>query len=170
VSAIRNALNAARYNWLGVRIGGPGASMQGLWPVLIVAVVFVFGVFFVVGRLLGGNGTPAEVSSAAPLTHAAIPGSLQGGSPIAGNVPNSITAPPPQPKSTPASGAAVLRATAPSETLETETETGSGSVASAPAAVQSEPATSGASAGSGSAGGANRGGGANGGGSFDSSE
>jgi len=162
VSAVRNALNAARYDWFGVRIGGPGASMQGLWPVLIVAIVFVFGAFFAVGRLLAGGGTPAEGSSAAPLTHAAIPEGLRGGSPIAGSVPNSITAPPPR-KPAPASGAAVLRATVPGgETLTPETS--GGSVRSEPASVQGEPAPSGSKAGSAG------GGGGNGGKSFDSSE
>lgn len=175
MSAVRNALNAARYDWLGVRIGGPGASMQGLWPALIVTIALVFGAFFLVGRLLANGGIPGEGSSAAPLTHAAIPGGLKGGSPIAGDVPSAITSPPPRRKQSPASGAAVLRATAPSRTFTPEAS--SGSVASASpeqSAPVSEPAPSPApastGAGSHASGGGGAHGGANGGGSFDSSE
>ena len=55
MSTVRNTLNVVRYDWLGVRIGGPGASMRGLWPVLIVALLVVFGCFFAIGRLFAGG-------------------------------------------------------------------------------------------------------------------
>ena len=55
VSAIRRAVVnmrfSMRHEWLGVRIGGPGASMKGQWPTLLVAVAVVFACFFALGRL-----------------------------------------------------------------------------------------------------------------------
>lgn len=177
MSTVRNTLNVVRYDWLGVRIGGPGASMRGLWPVLIVALLVVFGCFFAIGRLFAGGGSPLEGSSAAPVAHAAIPSALQGGSPIAGEVPSSIAEPPPQRRTTPARAAEVLRATAPSQALTGETastEVSSGTrLESAPAKA---PEPSPASSGTGSSGGkpsaarASGGAGSGSGGSFDSSE
>lgn len=177
MSTVRNTLNAVRYDWLGVRIGGSGASMEGLWPVLVVAVLIVFGCFFAIGRAFAGGAPPAEGSSAAPVARVAIPDGLKGGSPIAGQVPSAITAPPPRPKPRQASGAAVLRATSPSGL--TGEATGSSPVesAAAPEPEHTEPAPSVASApapargGGGSrSGGSGGGGGSSGGRSFDSSE
>jgi uncharacterized membrane protein YgcG len=179
MSAVRNSLNVVRYDWRGFRIGGPDASMRGLWPVLILALLLVFGCFFAIGRLLAGNaGSPLEGSSAAPVAHAAIPSGLRGGSPIAGKVPSSIAEPPPpKRRAKPGRGVEVQRTTTPSqafagETTSTEASTGTQpESASAPA-----PEPSSASTGSGSSGGkpssARAGGGAasGGGGSFDSSE
>ena len=183
MSTMRNTLNAVRYDWLGVRIGGSGASMQGLWPVLIVAILLVFGCFFAIGRAFSDGATPQEGSSAAPVARVTIPDGLEGGSPIAGEVPSAITAPPPRRKPAQASGAAVLRATSPSGSTTGEA-TGSstpnfGSPAESAAAPEpTEPAPSpapapagagGDSGSSGSASGGSRGG-SSGGRSFDSSE
>jgi len=176
MSTVRNTFNVVRYDWLGVRIGGPGASMRGLWPVLIVALLVVFGCFFAIGRLFAGGGSPLEGSSAAPVAHAAIPSGLQGGSPIAGKVPSSIVEPPPQRRAKPARGAEVLRATAPSQAFAGETAS---TETSSPTRLESAPAQapepSRASTGAGSSGKPSAarasGGAASGsGGSFDSSE
>jgi hypothetical protein len=173
MNGMRNALNAVRYDWLGVRIGGPGASMRGLWPVLIVTIIVVFGCFFAIGRVFAHVSTPTE-NSAAPVKHAAIPGGLNGGSPVAGDVPNSISAPPPRRKTVPAGGTAVLRATAPlaaqgaAEAPSVQAESASGSQ---PAPAQSSggnAGSSGTSSGGSSSGGS--GGHAAPSGSFDSSE
>jgi hypothetical protein len=177
MSTVRNTLNVVRYDWLGVRIGGPGASMRGLWPVLIVALLVVFGCFFAIGRLFAGGGSPLEGSSAAPVAHAAIPSALHGGSPIAGEVPNSIAEPPPQRRAKPARGAEVLRATAPSqafagETASTEASSGTrleSAPAQAPEPSRASPGT-GSSAGKPSAARASGGAASGSGGSFDSSE
>ncbi len=178
MSTVRNTLNVVRYDWLGARIGGPGASMRGLWPVLIVALLVVFGCFFAIGRLFAGGNSPLEGSSAAPVTRAAIPRGLHGGSPIAGAVPSSIAEPPPQRRATPARGAEVLRATAPNRAFAGEaasTEASSGTqLESAPVAQAPEPSR--ASTGTGSSGGkpsaarASGGAASGSGGSFDSSE
>jgi hypothetical protein len=177
MSAVRNTLNVVRYDWLGVRIGGPGASMRGLWPVLIVALLVVFGCFFAIGRLLAGGGSPLEGSSAAPVAHAAIPSALRGGSPIAGEVPASIAEPPPQRRAKPARGAEVLRATAPSQAFAGETastEASSGTRLESAPAQTPEPSRAspgaGSSAGKPSATRASGGAASGGGGSFDSSE
>jgi len=176
MSTVRNTLNVVRYDWLGVRIGGPGASMRGLWPVLIVALLVVFGCFFAIGRLFAGGGSPLEGSSAAPVAHAAIPSGLQGGSPIAGEVPSSIAEPPPQRRAKPAGGAEVLRATAPSQAFAGETastEASSGTrLESAPAEApeRSRASTGAGSAGKPSAARASGGAASGSGGSFDSSE
>jgi hypothetical protein len=91
---VRDALNVARYDWFGLRIGGRGASMRGLWPALIVASALIFGCFFVLGRMTAGGAPAPETSSAQRVAHAAIPGGLHGGSPVAGDVPSAIVTPP----------------------------------------------------------------------------
>jgi uncharacterized membrane protein YgcG len=181
MSTMRNTLNVVRYDWLGVRIGGPGASMRGQWPVLIVAALVVFGCFFAVGRLLAGESSPREGSSAAPVSRAVIPGQLQGGSPIAA-VPSSIAEPPPQPRPASRRGPEALQAPPSSQAPAGEgaategaaTEASSGSqLESAPAVERASPPQAGAGTGSSgaqSSGGATGGGGSGGGGSFDSSE
>jgi hypothetical protein len=179
MSSMRNTLNVVRYDWLGVRIGGPGASMRGLWPVLILACAFVFGCFFAVGRLSAGGAAPPEGSSAAPVARAVIPSELRGGSPIAGKVPSAIAEPPPRRRPVPTTVAGALSATAPSQSLTGEVAGGEASLSSpaerAPAAepAPSEaPAPSQAPARTGSATGSKGGSGGtpSGGGSFDSSE
>jgi hypothetical protein len=174
MSNVRNALNAVRYDWLGVRIGGPGATMRGLWPMLIVTMIVVFGCFFAIGRVFAHVSTPTE-NSAAPVKHAAIPGGLNGGSPVAGEVPNSISAPPPQRKTVPPGGTAVLRATAPSQVegqgAETSVAPPEGTAGSQSFPAQSSAGAAGSS-GSGSSGSSSGGSGGHAApsGSFDSSE
>jgi hypothetical protein len=185
MSTPRNSLEVVRYDWLGVRIGGPGASMRGLWPVLIVAVVVVFGCFFAVGRLSAGGGSPKQGSSAAPVARAAVPGELRGGTPIPAKVPSAIAEPPPS-RPAPARSSEAVRATAPFSIAggTTTTTTSAASQAEAPpvheavptqASTQTSgggaPSSGSSSSGGGSAGaGSGSGGRAAGGGSFDSSE
>lgn len=182
MSAVRNTLNAVRYDWLGVRIGGPGASMRGLWPVLIVAMIVVFGCFFAIGRVFADASTPTE-NSAAPVKHAAIPGGLNGGSPVAGQVPSSISTPPPPRKTVPAGGTAVVPAAVPNRLAGGEAQTASPATGAqaesgpAPTQVSAPRSTAGTgssgagTSGAGSGGSSNGGsGGHAGGGSFDSSE
>jgi hypothetical protein len=186
MSTPRDSLDVVRYDWLGVRIGGPGASMRGSWPVLIVAVLVVFGCFFAVGRLSAGGGSPKQGSSAAPVARAAVPGKLRGGTPIPAAVPSAI-AQPPRRTASPTKRTEAVRATAPFAVAggTTTTTTSAGpppEAAVAPKAVPTQASpqssgggtrSSGSSSGGGSAGagaGAGRGGGAAGGGSFDSSE
>jgi len=178
MSAVRNTLNVVRYDWRGFRIGGSEASMRGLWPVLILALLLVFGCFFAIGRLFASDGgSPLEGSSAAPVAHAAIPSGLQGGSPIAGAVPSSIAEPPRRRRAKPARGVEAQRATTPSQAFAgetTSTEAASGTQPESASAQAPEPSP--ASTGTGSSGSkpstARAGGGAasGSGGSFDSSE
>jgi uncharacterized membrane protein YgcG len=186
MSAPRNSLDVVRYDWLGVRIGGPGASMRGTWPVLIVAMLVVFGCFFAVGRLSAAGGSPRQDSSAAPLARAAVPGKLRGGTPIPAAVPSAIAGPPRR-SAAPAKRTEAVRPTAPFAVAGATTRTTTTSTTSAnppsEAALAQEAAPkqastrssgggtrSSGSSGGGSAGrGAGRGGGAAGG-SFDSSE
>lgn len=183
MSTVRHTLNVVRHDWLGVRTGDPGTSMRGRWPVLIVALLIVFGCFFAIGRLLSGDGSPREGSSvapvaqAAPVAHAAIPSGLQGGSPITGEVPSSIAEPPRQRRAKQAGGAGVPRATAPSQAFASETTSAEASSGTrSESAPTKAPEPSRASTGTGSSGGKHsaaraRGGAASGsGGSFDSSE
>jgi len=184
VSTVRNTLNAVRHDWLGVRIGGSGASMRGLWPLLIAAIVLVFGCSFALGRVLADGRAPTEGSSAAPVERAAIPGGLRGGSPVAGKVPSAIAAPPPRRKPVPAGSTAVRSATAPSLTPSGEAQAPtSGSRAESPPVFEPVPAKASApssgSGGAGSSAGGSSESSANGGsgghaapsgGSFDSSE
>jgi len=94
VSTPRDSLDAVRYDWLGVRVGGPGATMRGSWPVLIVAMLVVFGCFFVIGLLSAGNGSSKQGSWAAPVARAPVPGKLGGEAPIPAGVPSAIAQPP----------------------------------------------------------------------------
>jgi uncharacterized membrane protein YgcG len=184
MSTPRNSLDAVRYDWLGVRIGGPGASMSGSWPVLIVAILVVFGCFFAVGRLSGGSGSPKQGSSAAAVARAAVPGKLRGGTPIPAEVPSAI-AEPPRRRAAPARSTEAVRPTAPFAVAGGTTTTSAGSPTEATLAQEAVPTqastqssgggspSSGSSSGGGSAGSGARagsGGAAAGGGSFDSSE
>jgi hypothetical protein len=96
VNTVRRAVETARYDWLSVRVGGPGASMRGQWPTVLIAAVLVFGCFFAIGRLGSASPPRGEASSAlrAFSRQAAIPGALNGKSPIAGSVPSEIAARP----------------------------------------------------------------------------
>ncbi|HTA05139.1 MAG TPA: hypothetical protein VK774_02150 [Solirubrobacteraceae bacterium] len=178
MNTVRDALNVVRYDWFGLRIGGRGASMRGLWPTLLVASVLIFAGFFVLGRMTTGSAPAPETSSSQRVAHAAIPGGLHGGSPVAGSVPSAIATPPVQRAPTTAA-----------ETPASQSSVGATSGASAPTVV-SQPASAPAptsvpaqasapltkssgssSTGHGSSGSAagGSGGGGSGGGSFDSS-
>jgi hypothetical protein len=138
MNTVRRAVVNARYDWLGgVRIGGPGASMKGQWPTLLVAAAVVFACFFVVGRLGSASSPHGETSSAlrAFSGHAAIPGGLRGDSPIAGSVPSAIGARP-SPVVAPAAVAASGRSRAgtPAQPL-----AGSATQAVAPSVTQAAP-------------------------------
>ncbi|HTZ88425.1 MAG TPA: hypothetical protein VMB05_17300 [Solirubrobacteraceae bacterium] len=183
MSAMRNTLNAVRYDWLGVRIGGPGASMQGLWPVLIVAMLVVFGCFFAVGRLTTSERTPR--GSSALVKRAPIPGGLHGASPVAGQVPSAVAPPVPQRKPTPIGGTAVAGASTQTFTGEAQSApsttsvapesstTPESSAASEPAPTRASTSPSSKAGGGGGASSASEGSGGHAtpsGGSFDSSE
>jgi hypothetical protein len=75
----------------GGRIGGPGATMAGHWPALIVSVIVVFACFFALGRAgRGGEAVHAEVPStllAATSVRAEIPVGLAGGPLLEGAIP-----------------------------------------------------------------------------------
>jgi hypothetical protein len=93
VSAVRRAIVIVRYEWLDVRIGGQYASMNGLWPTLLVTAAVVFGCFFVIGRRgseITSGHEPSSALGASP--RAAIPGGLRGGSPIPGSLPSRVVA------------------------------------------------------------------------------
>jgi hypothetical protein len=95
VNSVRRAVvnvRQVRYDWLDLRIGGPGASMKGQWPTMLLAAVVVFGCFFAIGRIGSASTAHGEPSSAlrAFSGRAAIPGGLRGDSPIAGSVPSAI--------------------------------------------------------------------------------
>jgi hypothetical protein len=97
MSGARHGLAGARLDRLAVRIGGPGASMRGQWPLLVVSMAAVFACFYAIGRVVNtGSGatapTPGVLQAAA--VNAAIPHALSGGSPIAGAVPGAIAPPP----------------------------------------------------------------------------
>jgi hypothetical protein len=96
MNTVRRAVVNVRYEWLGVRIGGPGASVKGQWPALLAAALVVFACFFAIGRLSLPSAPRGETSSAlrAFSKDAAIPGGLHGESPIAGTVPDAIAAQP----------------------------------------------------------------------------
>jgi hypothetical protein len=95
---MRQTIDEFRYRWIGVRIGGPDATLRGHWALLSVSLLVVFACFFAMGRLRTGSGagSPAAAPSAAvgPSGQPAIPTGLSGGSPIAGAVPVAITVKP----------------------------------------------------------------------------
>jgi len=140
MSTPRDSLDVVRYDWLGVRIGGPGASMHGTWPALIVAILVVFGCFFAVGRLSAGSGSPKQGSSAAPVARAAVPGKLRGGTPIPAGVPSAI-AEPPRRSAPPARRTEAVRPTAPFAVAggTTTTTTSAGSPTEAALAQETVP-------------------------------
>jgi hypothetical protein len=185
MSTPRDSLDAVRYDWLGVRVGGPGATMRGSWPVLLAAMLAVFGCFFLIGLLSAGKGSPKRGSWAAPVARAAVPGKLGGESPIPAGVPSAI-AQAQQRSVAPTRTSGVIRQTAPfvgAGATTTTTATSASSPAETPVAQEAAPAqhstqpteshSSGSSSGGGSAGAAAGPGprhAAAGGGSFDSSE
>jgi hypothetical protein len=98
MSPVNQAMNHLRHQWLGLRVGGPGATMRGHWTILSVSMVVVFAGFFAIGRAARGgqaSGSRAEAPAALQGSsgHAAIPDSLSGRSPIAGAVPVDIVPP-----------------------------------------------------------------------------
>jgi hypothetical protein len=117
MNGVRDAMYNLRYQWLSVRIGGPGATLRGQGAVLSVSLLLVFGCFFAVGRLRhSGGAVPASAPSAleAPDGQGAVPAGLSGGSPIAGAVPVAIAVKPhPRPAPQPAVSEAALRAASP---------------------------------------------------------
>lgn len=185
VSTPDDSLDAVRYDWLGVRVGGPGATMQGSWPVLVAAMLVVFGCFFAIGLLSAGNGPSKQGSWAAPVTRAAVPGKLGGETPIPAGVPSAI-AEPQRRSAAPARTTSAVRQAAPfaGAGATTTTATSASSPVEAPVAQEAVPTerstqsageshSAGSSSGGGSAGaaaGPRPGRAAAGGGSFDSSE
>jgi hypothetical protein len=116
MSTVRHAIDNLRYQWLGVRIGGPDATLRGQWALLSVSLLLVFGCFFAIGRLRhGGGATPAAAPSAlaAQAGRGAVPAGLSGGSPIAGAVPIAIAVKPARPPAQPAASESELRAASP---------------------------------------------------------
>ena len=118
---MRQAIENFRYHWLGVRIGGPGATLRGQGVALSVALVFVFACFFAIGRLrTGGASTSSAAAPSAlvgPSGQPAVPTALSGGSPIAGAVPVAIAV---RPRSRPAvrpASTADLRAATPAQSF-----------------------------------------------------
>jgi hypothetical protein len=99
MSSLRYRLAGNRLDRLAVQIGGPGASVRGQWPVLLVSLVAVFACFYALGRIVDTGGR-ARVAAPGALhaasVDAAIPHALSGGSPTAGAVPGAI-APAPAP-------------------------------------------------------------------------
>lgn len=117
MNGVRDAMYNLRYQWLSVRIGGPGATLRGQGAVLSVSLLLVFGCFFAIGRMRhSGGAVPAPAPSAlqAPDGQGAVPAGLSGGSPIAGAVPVAIAVKPhPRPAPQPAVSEATLRAASP---------------------------------------------------------
>jgi hypothetical protein len=137
MSPVNQAMNHLRHQWLGLRVGGPGATMRGHWTILSVSIVVVFAGFFAIGRAARGgqaSGSRAEAPAALQGSsgHAAIPDSLSGRSPIAGAVPVDIVPPRrPQPAKT-------QRATAPAREEPSRVQPTITQVTAAPA-VQAAP-------------------------------
>jgi len=123
MSSMRQAIDELRYRWVGVRIGGPDATMRGQWAVLSVSLVVVFACFFAIGRLRAGGSaaSPAAAPSALarPSGQPAIPTGLSGGSPIAGAVPVAIAVQPRRPAVAPQAKTELQTAT-PSQSLNGE--------------------------------------------------
>jgi hypothetical protein len=128
MNGVREALFNLRYQRLGVRIGGPEASMRGQWLALAAAIVVVFACFFAIGRFLhsGGGSGPAAPSALAGAGPSAIPAGLSGGSPVAGAVPVAIAVKPrPRPAVQIAPAETNLRAVAHVQTFSAEASEGS---------------------------------------------
>ncbi|HEX3910157.1 MAG TPA: hypothetical protein VHW67_05585 [Solirubrobacteraceae bacterium] len=179
MSAVRNALDTLRYDWLGASIGGPETSMRGQWLTLIVSALLVFGCFFAIGRMRSGSSSQVGGSALTAFSeHAAIPGALHGGSPAAGAVPVAIATPPPPPPSPITSNAESVRAAEAARSFAAEASRTVAPGATAPEesapAPEPKPTVAKTPARSGGSGGGHRSGGgsgsAGGGGSFDSSE
>jgi hypothetical protein len=145
VSSVRRAAGIVRYEWLGVRIGGHGASMKGQWPTLLVTAALVFGCFFAIGRLGSGGASRHEASSSlgAFSSSAAIPGELRGGSPIAGSVPSAIATQPSGANASAqaASAARASSAATPAQPLAEGASRTLAPTATTPAVVPVQPAT-----------------------------
>jgi hypothetical protein len=124
MSSVRYRLAGSRLDRLAVRIGGPGASLRGQWPVLLVSLAAVFACFYALGRIVNTGG-PARVAAPGALqaasVDAAIPHALSGGSPTAGAVPGAI-APAPAPSRSPAGAAGQSTTTLVQPTVTTLTE------------------------------------------------
>jgi hypothetical protein len=138
VSTPRDSLDAVRHDWLGVRFGGPGATMRGSWPVLIAAMLVVFGCSFAIGLLSAGNGSSKQGSAAALVTRAALPGKLGGDTPIPAGVPSAIAQPPRRSVARPRTTSTVHR-TAPFTGATTTTKTSAGSPPETPVAQEAVP-------------------------------
>lgn len=181
MSTMRAVVNSVRAGRLNVRIGGPEATAQGQWLLLLGSMAVVFACFFAVGRMQIGGGqasgeTPSELQGSP--ARSAIPAGLSGESPISGAVPIAIvqasrpTPPAPRPRS---SGRVALSAPAPTESFVESSREASVSSESAPSAPASEPESTPAptpkatKAGGGSAGGGTPRSNGAGGGSFDNS-
>jgi hypothetical protein len=143
---VNQAINHLRHQWLGLRVGGPGATMRGHWTLLAVCMTVVFAAFFAIGRVTRGGaaaGSRAEAPAAVQSSsgQAAIPSALSGGSPTAGAVPVDIV-PPPRPRhvtqAQPRTRAPV--AEAPAATLTTPTSTVQPAVSQSRAAAPVETA------------------------------
>lgn len=93
MSSMREVIDSVRYERLGVRIGGPGATIEGHWPALIVSMIVVFACFFAIGRT-GHSGSSSHGEAPSTLQaasgRAAIPAALAGGPPIEGAIPIAI--------------------------------------------------------------------------------
>jgi hypothetical protein len=125
MSSLRYRLAGSRLDRLAVQIGGPGASLRGQWPVLLVSLAAVFACFYALGSIVD-RGSSARVVAPGALpaasVDAAIPHALSGGSPTAGAVPGAI-APAPAPSPARAGKPGQRAATLPQSTLTTVTET-----------------------------------------------
>jgi hypothetical protein len=123
MSSLRYRLAGSRLDRMAVQIGGPGASLRGQWPLLLVSLAAVFACFYALGSIVD-TGSSARVAAPGALpaasVDAAIPHALSGGSPTAGAVPGAIApAPAPARAGKPGQRAATL----PQSTLTTITET-----------------------------------------------
>jgi hypothetical protein len=124
MSSMRHTIDELRYRWIGVRIGGPDATLRGQWVLLSVSLLAVFACFFAIGRLRsgGGTGSPSAAPSAliGPSGHPAVPTGLSGGSPIAGAVPVAIAVKPRPRRAVQPASIADLRTATPVQSLTAE--------------------------------------------------
>jgi hypothetical protein len=146
MNGARNGLAGGRLDRFAVRIGGPGASLRGQWPVLVVSMAAVFACFYAIGRVVDTDSSSTPVAAPSTLqaasVDAAIPHALSGGSPTAGAVPGAIApAPPsPRPRARSLGSAAGLRAAAITPSLPT-TATRTSAPISAPQSASAAPQT-----------------------------